>query len=79
MGKGLCDLLLAYVPKGVTRGMLENKLMLKHSFQDEDVADSSFVTGLRVPAFRMIESKRPKVWIVEVIAAFAVVSLVMSL
>jgi hypothetical protein len=78
MGKGLCDLLLVY-QRDFTRGMLENKLMLKHSVQDEDVADSSFVTGLRVPAFRMIESKRPKVWIVVAIAVLAVVSWVMSL
>jgi hypothetical protein len=59
--------------------MLENRLTLKHSFQAEDVADSSFVKGSRVPAFSMMESKRPNLCIVEEIAAFAVESWVMSL
>lgn len=54
--------------------MLENRLTLKHSFQPWDVDDSIFVTGSRVPAFNIIESRRPNLFIVEEIADFAVLS-----
>jgi hypothetical protein len=74
MGNGLCNLPLTTTIKGYTRGMLENRLTLKHSFQPWDVDDSSFVTGSRVPAFNIIESRRPNLFIVEEIADFAVLS-----
>jgi hypothetical protein len=58
--------------------MLEKTLMLKDSCQPAGVAFSILVTGSRVPAFKTIESRRPKIFNVSAIADFAVPSCVMS-
>jgi len=58
----------------ITSGMLAKTLILKHSFQPDAVAFSILLTGSRVPAFKMIESRRPNVFNVSAMPVFAVPS-----
>jgi hypothetical protein len=52
--------------------------MSKHSLHAEAEALSNLETGSSVPAFRTIESRRPKWLIVSSMAVFAIDSSVMS-
>ena len=61
-----------------TREILEKTLMSKHSLHAEAEALSSLETGSSVPAFRTMESRRPKWVIVSMMADFAMCSFVMS-